>query len=229
MLNKFIVAIAAICCVTTNANAGDWVTLFNGKNLEGWTVESGIAKFTVEDGIIVGTAVEGSSNTFLCTEKEYGDFILELESKNDVKMNSGVMFRALIADEGTAFVFKDKKGNPAAKTLPNGRVYGYQAEIATHEAGKSGGIYDEARRGYYIADVTVDPVASKAFKDNQWNKYRIECRGNSLKTWINGVPCADIKDSMTASGVIGLQVHGIKKDFKPWKARFRNIRIQELD
>jgi hypothetical protein len=91
---------------------------------------------------------------------------------------------------------------------------------------RSGGIYDEARRGW-LDDISNDPVAKKAFKDNQWNKYRVACIGDSIKTWVNDVPCADVVDSMTLTGFIGLQVHGFKGD-KPAQVRWRNIRIKEL-
>jgi len=110
-----------------------------------------------------------------------------------------------------------------------GRVYGYQVEIAdvAVNPNTSGGIYDEARKGVWLYDVSQDPLAGKGFKGNQWNKYRLECRGSSIKTRINGLPCADLVDTMDARGFIGLQVHGIRGD-RPLQVRFRNIRIQEL-
>ena len=219
-----------ILLAASSAAAGEWVNLFDGKSLEGWSVHSGFAKYEAEDGAIVGTAVKGSPNSFLCTKKEYGDFILEFEVKCDPKLNSGVQFRSQIAPKDLVFIFADKEGKPQKRGLPADRVYGYQTEIATQESGSSGGIYDEARRGFFIAAVAPDSPASKAFKDNQWNKYRIECRGDSIKTSINGIPCVDFRDAMTARGTIGLQVHGLgAKDFHPYQVRWRNIRIQELD
>jgi len=207
------------------AQSDNWVALFNGKNLDGWVVRSGFAKYRVEDGCIVGTTVKGSPNTFLCTEKEYGDFILEFEVKVDPALNSGVQIRSHVYESETVAEI-ERDGRKRKRTFPAGRVYGYQVEICTAERGSAGGIYDEARRGW-LADVSEDPVASKAFKDNQWNKYRIECRGDSIKTFINGVPCADLVDSADASGFIGLQVHGIKGD-ESLQVRWRNLRIQEL-
>ena len=67
--------------VAADRATGGWVPLFDGKTLNGWSVHSGTAKYTVEDGMVVGTAVEGSPNSFLCTDKEYGDFVLEFEVK----------------------------------------------------------------------------------------------------------------------------------------------------
>jgi type 1 glutamine amidotransferase len=215
--------------VTACAMAGDWVDLFNGETLEGWSVHSGYANFRVEDGAIVGTAVKGSPNTFLCTNKEYADFILEFEVKCDPRLNSGVQVRSHIAEDPMFFVFRRADGRPRQLVIPPDRVYGYQVEIASAETGTSGGIYDEARRGYFLADVSENPAAGKAFKDNQWNKYRIECKSSSIKTWINDVPCADLRDSLDAKGIIGLQVHGLGRDFFPYQVRWRNLRIRELN
>jgi hypothetical protein len=209
--------------VSTQEN---WANLFDGKTLNGWTVKSGSATYTVEDGAIVGSTVQGSPNTFLCTDKEYSNFILELEVKDDPKLNSGVQVRSHTYAAETAAEPAGDGGKKAKRTFPPGRVYGYQVEISNEAAGTSGGIYDEARSGW-LANIAGDPAASKAFKDNQWNKYRIECRGNTIKTWVNGVPCANLTDSKDASGFIGLQVHQIKTD-TPLHVQFRNIRIQEL-
>jgi len=120
-------------------------------------------------------------------------------------------------------------GKPRETVIPKDRVYGYQAEIATEKTGTSGGIYDEARRGFMMYDVKGDPKAGKAFKDGQWNKYRIECKGSTLKTFINDIPCANLRDSLTARGIIGLQVHGVGDTATPYSVRWRNIQIQVLD
>ena len=207
---------------------GGWISLFDGKTLNGWSVHSGFARYTPEDGAIVGTAVKGSPNTFLCTDKEYGDYIMESEVKCDPNLNSGVQFRSHIAREEMAFVFRDEQGQPRTTTIPTDRVYGYQVEIATANSRSSGGIYDEARRGFFIADIRENPAAGAAFEDSEWNTYRVECRGNSMRTWVNGVPCANLKDSLDAKGIIGLQVHGLGEDFKPYQVRWRNIRIKAL-
>jgi len=206
-----------------------WVSLFDGKTLKGWSVHSGFAKYAAEEGAIVGTAVQGSPNSFLCTDKEYGDFVLEFDVKVDPAMNSGVQFRSHIAKDEMVFIFQDAKGQPRPNTIPKDRVYGYQVEIATAKAGTSGGVYDEARRAFFIASIRGNAAAAAAFKENEWNKYRIECKGNSMKTWINDVPCVSYKDSLDAKGIIGLQVHQVgAKDFKPYQVRWRNIRIKEL-
>ncbi|OHB67389.1 MAG: hypothetical protein A2Y77_06140 [Planctomycetes bacterium RBG_13_62_9] len=221
------VSIGVIGMAGGQGDAG-WVSLFDGKTLNGWSVHSGFAKYTVEDGMVVGAAVRGSPNSFLCTDKEFGNFVLEFEVKCDPNLNSGVQFRSHIATEEMAFVFQNAKGEPRTLTIPADRVYGPQVEIATARSRSCGGVYDEARRGFFIGEVRDKEVGGAAFKDNEWNKYRIECQGSSVKTWVNGVACADFKDSMDPKGIIGLQVHGLGKDFKPYQVRWRNIRLKAL-
>lgn len=217
-----------VSSLALSAETGKWVSLFDGKTLNGWTVRSGEATYRVEDGTIVGKTTEGSGNTFLCTDKDYADFILEFEVKCDPALNSGVQFRSHFYPEDTTREVINKEGKKVQRKFPAGRVFGYQVEIAAAAGGVSGGIYDEARRGMWLYNTSEDPVAAKAFKDNEWNKYRVACKGNSIKTWVNGVPCTTLTDETDKSGFIGLQVHGIKKGTGPFEVRWRNIRIQEL-
>jgi hypothetical protein len=208
-----------------------WISLFDGETLNGWSIHSGYATYRVEDGIIIGTTAKGSPNTFLCTEREFGDFILEFEVfLKDSELNSGVQFRSLIAPEELTYWLRNEEGEMNAHKIPEDRVHGYQVEIARNEVGASGGIYDEARRAM-IREWWIEKGTdkSKAFKDELWNKYRVECRGQSIKTWVNGIMTADIQDAMTPSGIIGLQVHGIDEDEGPYEVCWRNIRIQVLD
>jgi 4-hydroxy-4-methyl-2-oxoglutarate aldolase len=207
----------------------EWISLFDGKTLNCWSVHSGFAKYHVEDSAIVGTTVKGSPNTFLCTDREYGDFILEFEVLLDPKLNSGVQIRSKITESEKVFVFGDREGKAEKRIAPPDRVYGYQVEIATEKSGSSGNIYDEARRAFMLASTRSDPEASNAFKDGQWNKFRVECKGDSIKTWINDVPCVDLRDGMTLRGVIGLQVHGVGDDDSAYEVRWRNIRIKADD
>ena len=210
------------------ASAGDWIKLFDGKTLNGWSVHSGKATYSVENGVILGTAVLGSPNSFLCTEKEFGDFTLEFEVKVDPELNSGVQFRSQIPREPLALKV-EVKGKEVERKIPADRVYGYQVEIATSKTGNSGNVYDEARRAVFLDDFSNRPKARAAFKDGKWNKYRVECKGDSIKTWVNGAAAADFKDATTLRGIIGLQVHQVPKDkFKAYQVRWRNIRIREL-
>src|SRR5262245_48351184 len=204
-----------------DANSG-CVNLFNGKDLDGWVQHGGKAKYRVEDGQIVGGSVANTANSFLCTKKEFSDFIVELEFKVDPSLNSGVQIRSECFDQPKSVEWKGKKIK-----VPAGRVHGYQVEIDPSSRAWTGGIYDEGRRGW-LQDLKDNEPARKAFKQGEWNKLRIECRGESIKTWLNGVAAADLKDSMTPSGFIALQVHGVGKRQEPLEVRFRNLRIKEL-
>jgi hypothetical protein len=107
-------------------------------------------------------------------------------------------------------------------------VHGYQVEIDPSKRAWTGGIYDEGRRGW-LFDLKNNEAARHAFKPEAWNTFRIECKGDLIKTWLNGVPAAELHDAVTPSGFIALQVHGVGKKTEPLKVRFRKIRIKELD
>jgi hypothetical protein len=195
--------------------------LCDGKTLNGWVQRGGKSKFAIADGVIVGTTVKGAGNSFLCTQRDYGDFILELEIKADPGLNSGVQVRSHCFDQETTY----DHGAEQIK-IPAGRVHGYQIEVDHRpERRWSGGVYDEARRGWLHPIATNSP-ASQAFKFGEWNQYRIRCVGGSIKTWINGVPVADLVDTAELSGFIALQVHGADQD--GMQVRFRNVRLSDL-
>ena len=207
------------------ASAQDnWVSLFDGKTLEGWEQHSGKAEYRVEEGAVVGKTVAGTGNSFLCTTKKYSDFILEVEFKVDPSMNSGIQFRSNYYTEETEVEIAGKK-----KKFPADRVHGYQFEIDPSARAYTGGVYDEGRTGW-LFDLKNNEAARKAFKQGEWNQARIECRGSSIKTFINGVAAADFTNDLTKEGVIALQVHGIGKKTEAVgkEVRWRNIRIQEL-
>lgn len=197
--------------------------LFDGQSLEGWQQRGGKAIYRVENGEIVGSSVPKTGNSFLCTARDYGDFILDLDFKVDPKLNSGVQIRSQSFDEPKKIEHAGKSINVAA-----GRVHGYQVEIDPSDRAWSGGIYDEGRRGW-LNDLKENEPARKAFKPGEWNHFRVECRGDSIKTWLNGVPAADLKDALTPRGFIALQVHGVGERTEPMEVRWRNIKIQELD
>jgi hypothetical protein len=203
-----------------------WIQLFDGETLDGWTIHSGSAIFRVEDGAIVGQAVKNSPNSFLCTQREFSDFILEFEVfLEDPELNSGVQFRSQIAEQELVFWFRNRDGEYRPTTIPPDRVYGYQVEIASEEGGVSGGVYDEARRAMIPFWPKKGSKKSKAFKNKQWNTYRIECNGDSIKTLVNGVVITDFRDALSLQGIIGLQVHDVGRDSTPYQVRWKNIRI----
>ena len=195
--------------LTDSEKKDGWNLLFNGKDLNGWKQLNGKAKYEVINGEIIGTTVANTSNSFLATKKEYGDFILELELFVNPKMNSGIQFRSL-----------------STADYQDGRVHGYQMEIDPSSRAWSGGIYDEARRDWlYIPN--INPEGKKAFKNNAWNNYRIEAIGSTIRTWINGVPVAHLIDDMTAKGFIALQVHAIYGEMtEGMQIKWRNIKIK---
>ncbi len=228
-----LVILCATACGTALA-AEEWTALFNGGNLDGWVKRGGKAGYAVEGDSIVGTSTLKTGNTFLCTPRDYGDFILEYEFKVDPKLNSGVQIRSQSFPEAREIEWQGKKFK-----IPADRVHGYQIEIdpdSKKDRWWSAGIYEEAVRGWLYpgpaggnAKAFADQ-GRKIFKQGDWNQVRVEAIGDSIKTTLNGTPCADIKDARTASGFIGLQVHGIGNDKTKdgTQVRWRNLRIQEI-
>ena len=190
-----------------------WQNLFDGKTLNGWKRVAGTADYKVENGVIVGTTVMNSGNTFLVTDKEYGDFDLELDIKIDSPVsNSGVQTRSHF--------------NTAEHS---GVVFGRQLEIDPSSRSWSGGIYDEARR-QWLYPLDLHPQAKSVFKVGEYNHIKVECLGNEMKTWINNVPVAYVVDDVDLKGFIGLQVHGITtKEQEGKKVYFKNIKIKTTD
>ncbi|MGB5420219.1 3-keto-disaccharide hydrolase, partial [Algibacter sp.] len=183
------------CCFITSCNIKKeqtlWIDLIKDDSLKGWTILGGEATYNVKDGVIIGTTKANTPNTFLTTNEMYGDFIFEIDYKVDSTMNSGIQIRS--------------------NSLPHyrdGMVHGYQVEIDPSKRAWSGGIYDEKRRKW-LNTLENNPKAQKAFRQNEWNHYRVEAIADTIKTWINGVPAAYLIDDKTPSGFIGLQVHSI--------------------
>lgn len=209
-----LLAVLVGCTGPGNENETEeaWVDLIQGNTLDGWTKVAGAAEFTVEDGVIIGTAVANTPNTFLITNQQYEDFVLELEIKVEHESsNSGVMVRGQYDPEG-----RDGQG----------RVYGYQVELDPLERAWSAGIFDEARRGW-LYPLTLNPEARSAYKANDFNHYRIEAIGNEIKTWLNGQEAAYLIDDTDSRGMIGLQVHSIRNpEDAGHRTSFRNVRIQ---
>ena len=192
----------------------DWQSLFDGKTLEGWTKKDGTAEYRVENGAIVGITTSGSPNTFLvCNKKFSGDFVLEMEAMmSDTITNSGVQFRSSF--------------DPSANN-GKGRVYGYQYDMDPTARRWSGGVYDEARRDW-LYPVSLNPKAQVYFTPGVFHKIRIECIGNTIKTWLDGVAVAYVVDTiMKNEGLIALQVHSISRPEQAGiKNYWKNIRIK---
>lgn len=201
--------LAAGAPVAASQDSAPWQEVTPRAGLAGWHNTGGAATYEVANGEIAGRAAPGSTNSWLVSDTQYGDFILEYEAKTDPALNSGMMIRGQSRPE-----------------YRNGVVHGYQVEIDPSERGWSGGIYDEQRR-QWLYTLGRNDAARRAFRSGDWNHYRVEAIGGRLRTWINGVPAADIADDTDARGFIAFQVHAISDEEarrKP-EVRFRKIRV----
>jgi hypothetical protein len=189
-----------------------YTSLFDGKTLKGWKKLAGNAEYSIADGVIAGTAVLNSGNSFLVTEKEYGDFVLELDVMTESNLtNSGVQVRS----------HYDPAGHEG-----KGRVYGKQCEVDPSDRAWTGGIYDEGRRDW-LYPMELNAKAKIDWKAGAYNHIKIECIGNATKTWINGTATAYVVDTLDSKGFIGLQVHAISEATQAGKKIFfKNIQIK---
>ncbi len=212
-MKKICLIVTVICFMLTGCEpAKEETSLFDGKSLNGWKKVAGDAEYTIEDGAIVGTTVPNTPNSFLITEQEYGDFILELEVKiMDTTSNSGIQFRS----------HYDPAGNNG-----KGKVFGYQYELDPSSRRWTGGVYDEGRRDW-LYPLMLNATAQEMLKTGVYNKVRVECIGNSIKTWINDKPAAYVVDDVDSRGVIALQVHSISNpNMAGKKIYWKNIHIR---
>ncbi|HZW10344.1 MAG TPA: DUF1080 domain-containing protein [Phycisphaerales bacterium] len=200
-------ALATAACQSSGPPAREHAALFDGATLDGWTIRGGSARYFVDEGAIVGETRPNTPNTFLCTARDYGDFVLELEVLVHPELNSGIQIRSHAG--------------------PDGVVRGYQVEIDPSPRAYSGGIYEEGLRGW-LAPPTPELAADSPFRNGEWNRYRIEARGPRIRTWINDIPVADLADHAAASGFIALQVHAVGDRAEPLHVRWRNIRLRSL-
>jgi hypothetical protein len=191
-MKKTICAFAILALGVAGVTAAKEQKIFDGKTLKGWKQLGGAADYQIKNGVIVGSSRPGVPNSFLVTEKNYGNFSLEFDVRQDVgPTNSGVQIRSLSTPE-----------------FENGRVHGYQADIDPSPRQWSGHIYEEAQRGWFSTG-ELNPAAKSLYKFGEWNHYRIEAIGPRLRVWINGYAVSDVIDDATKSGFIGLQVHSI--------------------
>lgn len=197
-----------------NHNESGWKNLFNGKDLSGFTQRNGTATYKVVDGTILGTTAKGSPNSFLCTDKTYGDFELTFEVKCHNRLNSGVQIRS-----------KTKNNDPKQ------RVNGPQIEIEASgsKGAEAGYVYGEACYGWMTPDAVRKP--HKHFKDDEWNTYRVKAVGSRIEVWVNGEQVSNLVHEEAfeshPSGFIGLQVHGVGNR-GPFTVAWRNLKIREL-
>jgi hypothetical protein len=192
---------------TASAEENGWISLFDGESLKGWTQRNGKATYRVEDGAVVGKTAKNSPNSFLCTDRPFCDFELVFEVDDEKGLNSGVQIRSRSSED-----------------YNNRRVHGPQVEIET-APGDAGYIYSEATgRGW----LTTERPVQEAYKNGEWNEFRVLAVGPRIQTWVNGKKVADLTDEASSRcGFIGLQVHGVG-DRGPFEVRWRNIKIKDL-
>ena len=190
---------ALIALLTITGATAQEKSLFNGKDLTGWTVY-GTEKWYVEDGLLVCESGPENKYGYLATDKHYKDFTLTLEFKQEANGNSGVFIRSTI--DGT-------------------KVSGWQVEVAP-PGHNTGGVYESYGRGWLIK-----PSAEKdsALKMGEWNQMKIKVYGNELTSWLNGVEMVNITDDKIGAGEgsVALQIH----DGGGIKVKWRNIKISE--
>ncbi|MFI4894645.1 MAG: family 16 glycoside hydrolase [Phycisphaerales bacterium JB058] len=191
---------------------GRWTDLFDGDQESDWMIRGGNAKYELTDGVLTGTSVPHSPNTFYTTTQTFDDFELIYEVLDDPRLNSGVQIRSHVI--GGA----DNR---------SGGLRGYQIEIDPSERAYSAGVYDEARRGW-LHPLHTAPYARRAFRPGQLNEIRVVAQGPVIRTWINGVPASEVFDAADAEGHIGFQVHDVGDRSEPLTVRFRNARLRTL-
>jgi hypothetical protein len=218
---KTLFTITIVLAVGISLHAAEPVDLFNGKTLNGWQRQQGIAEFRVEDGMIIGKTVNDAGNTFLCTTKHFADFDLTFDVQFLGKpVNSGCVIRSLV-----------RKKDGEKRYIKKGNVYGPQVEIEASgpRGSESGNIYGQGL-GTDFLKPKVGRV--KAIKDTEWNHIRILAEGPRIRTWINGQPIADITNheiyKAHSTGMIGLQVHGVKNFTEPLKDRRSLANVRKL-
>jgi len=177
------------------------VSLFNGKDLTGWTIH-GTEKWFVENSELICESGPDKQYGYLSTNKTYKSFELTLEFKQEANGNSGVFFRSSI--EGV-------------------KISGWQCEVApvNHH---TGGIYESYGRGWLIQP---DSTKEKYLKTGKWNKLKLKVIGDEVTTWLNGHQMIYIKDEKigAGNGFIALQIH----DGGGIKVRWKKIMIKELN
>ncbi|MHA7112219.1 DUF1080 domain-containing protein [Sunxiuqinia elliptica] len=190
----------ALLLLAGSAVAQKKTSLFNGKNLDGWKVH-GTEKWYVEDGQLICESGPDKAYGYLSTEKNYDDFELEVEFKQEANGNSGIFFRSTF--EGT-------------------KVSGWQVEVAppNHD---SGGIYESYGRGWICK---IPDEKEGYLKMGKWNKMKIKLVGGHVTTWLNGHEMCNMTDEKIAEGKgsIALQIH----DGGGIKVRWRKLKIREL-
>ena len=202
--------LAADNTLTPEQKADGWTALFDGQSLDGWSVKSGFATYKVEEGAIVGTTSSNSPNTFLTSDKAFGDFEMTVDVMlDDGGLNSGLQVRSKLKGE-----------------QHGGRLSGPQVEICP---GVAGYIYGEATKYGWLSQ---ERPSHKLFPLKQWVTFRVRAVGPKIETWISGQKVTELtlqNELATdhAEGHFGLQVHGVGAK-GPFTVRWKNIYLKPL-
>lgn len=186
--------------LTLGASAQKSRSIFNGRNLKGWTAH-GTEKWYVANGELVCESGPDKQYGYLSTNKTYKNFELTLQFRQEANGNSGVFFRSSI--EGT-------------------KISGWQCEVAPLN-NHTGGIYESYGRGWLIQP---KPEDEKWLKVGEWNDLRLIVNGDEVTTFLNGHQMIYLKDVKIGKGegFIALQIH----DGGGIKVRWREIRVRML-
>jgi hypothetical protein len=200
MKKGFLLLLLCAAIFTASAQKKKTASLFNGKDLTGWKI-NGTEKWYVDKGELVCESGPDKEYGYLSTDKEYKNFDLTVQFKQEANGNSGVFFRSGI--EGV-------------------KISGWQVEVAPMNH-NTGGIYESYGRGWLIKP---KPEDEKLLKEGQWNTLRIKVIGDEVTTWLNGHQMIYLKDEKIGQGkgFIALQIH----DGGGIKVRWKNFKIKEL-
>jgi hypothetical protein len=203
MKRSFLLLTGALLLMVTLSAEGTekgYKKIFNGKDLSGWVIH-GTEKWYVQDKLLVCESGPDKKYGYLSTEKEYYNFEVELEFKQEANGNSGVFFRS---------------------TFQGTKVSGWQVEVAppNHD---TGGIYESYGRGWLAK---IPDEKENILKMGEWNSLKIRAVDGRITTWLNGIEMVDLTDEKIArgKGALALQIH----DGGGIKVLWRNIRVREL-
>ncbi|MEO8174952.1 MAG: DUF1080 domain-containing protein [Sediminibacterium sp.] len=197
---KYFFAVVFLVTIFSFAKAQRFVSIFNGKDLSGWNIH-GTEKWYVDNGQLICESGPDKQYGYLSTAKQYKNFTLSLQFKQEANGNSGVFIRSGI--EGT-------------------KISGWQVEVAPINL-HTGGIYESYGRGWLIQPKSED---EKFLKQGEWNEMKILVNGDEVTSWLNGHQMVTLKDEKIGKGdgFIALQIH----DGGGIKVRWKNIKIAEI-
>ena len=198
---KILLLLYSFGILSTGVFGQRFKSIFNGKDLTGWT-NNGTEKWYVEKNELVCESGPDKQYGYLSTNKNYKNFVLTLQFKQEANGNSGVFIRSSI--DGT-------------------KINGWQVEVAP-ENKHTGGIYESYGRGWLIQP---KPEDEKWLNAGNWNKLKISVTGDEVTSWLNGHQMVYLKDEKIGKGqgFIALQIH----DGGGIKVRWKKIKINELD